>query len=395
MSAVPDIPPARHGHALLLAGIILVGLNLRPALSSISPVLEDIRLMLGLSAVTAGWLTTLPVFCLGLFAPLAPLLARRIGPERGILVALAVLAGGMLLRTRFGIPGLFAGTVIAGAGIGIAGVLLPGIVKRNFPAQADLMTGVYTMALCAGAALAAGFTVPLAQYFGSWRPAIASWALLAVLAALLWLPQVRHAHTLNSQAQVPARLWREPLAWQVTLFMGLQSSTAYIVFGWLPSILQARGLTPLAAGGWMSVSVMMQLITSLGGPWLARRARDQRGPIVLMLTLTAAGLFGCLYAPATQLPLWAVVLGLGQGGNFSLALSLLVLRTRNAATAAQLSGMAQGLGYTLAALGPLTIGMVREWSGSWQATGPLLALIVLGALIAGLAAGRDRKIGHD
>ncbi len=395
MSAVPDTPSVRRQHALLLAGIILVGLNLRPALSSISPVLEDIRLTLGLSAATAGWLTTLPVFCLGLFAPLAPVLARRIGPERGILVALAVLAGGMLLRTRFGIPGLFAGTVIAGAGIGIAGVLLPGIVKRNFPAQADLMTGVYTMALCAGAALAAGFTVPLAQYFGSWMPAIASWALLAVLAALLWLPQVRHAHTLNTQAQVPVRLWREPLAWQVTLFMGLQSSTAYIVFGWLPSILQARGLTPLAAGGWMSVSVMMQLITSLGGPWLARRARDQRGPIVLMLTLTAAGLFGCLYAPAAQLPLWAVVLGLGQGGNFSLALSLLVLRTRNAATAAQLSGMAQGLGYTLAALGPLTIGIVREWSGSWQATGPLLALIVLGALIAGLAAGRDRKIGHD
>lgn len=176
---------------LLLLGLILVALNLRPALSSMAPMLSEVSKTLGLSAAQAGLLTTLPVLCLGLFAPLAPILARRFGAERVVLGILLVLAGGIILRSSFGEVGLFAGSVLAGASIGVIGVLLPGIVKRDFPKQAGTMTGVYTMALCLGAAMAAGATVPLSEHFDrSWALGLGFWVVPALVAAMFWLPQV-------------------------------------------------------------------------------------------------------------------------------------------------------------------------------------------------------------
>lgn len=284
----------------------------------------------GLSAAAAGLLTTAPVLCLGLFAPLAPRLARRIGAERSVLLILFCLAGGIVLRSLFPVFGLFAGSVLAGASIGIIGVLLPGIVKRDFPRQAGVMTGVYTMALCLGAALAAGATAPLEKLFGNWELALAFWSLPAILAAAFWLPQTRQGQHAHRQAFRVIGLWRDPLAWQVTLYMGLQSSLAYIVFGWLPSILIDRGMTAVEAGLVLSGSVMLQLITALLAPWLAARARDQRLAVVLVMATTLAGLLGFLYAPLQTIWGWAVLLGLGQGGTFSIALALIVLRSRDA-----------------------------------------------------------------
>ena len=178
-----------------------------------------------------------------------------------------MLAGGIILRSSLGQVGLFAGSVLAGASIGVIGVLLPGIVKRDFPKQAGTMTGVYTMALCLGAALAAGATVPLAELLDdAWQPALAFWALPAIIAALIWLPQARQGQHAHRQAYRVTGLWRDPLAWQVTLYMGLQSSLAYTVFGWLPSILIDRGLSAVEAGLVLSGSVMVQLISALGWP---------------------------------------------------------------------------------------------------------------------------------
>ena len=249
IDAEADDDGVQHSHPLvsrpwlLLLGLVLVALNLRPALSSLSPLLSEVSSSLGLSAARAGLLTTLPVLCLGLFAPLAPILARRFGAERVVLGILLTLAAGILLRSAFGEVGLFAGSLIAGASIGIIGVLLPGIVKRDFAKQAGTMTGVYTMALCLGAALAAGASVPLSDYFGNnWNIGLGFWMLPALLAALCWLPQVGHKHGAHRVAYRVKGLLRDPLAWQVTLYMGLQSSLAYIVFGWVPSILIDRGL---------------------------------------------------------------------------------------------------------------------------------------------------------
>ncbi len=374
---------------LLLLGLVLVALNLRPALSSMAPVLGQVSAGLGLNASLAGLLTTLPVLCLGLFAPLAPVLARRFGSERVILGILASLALGIVVRSNFGAIGVFLGSLVAGASIGIIGVLLPGIVKRDFPQHAGTLTGVYTMALCLGAAMAAGATVPLAQHFdGSWALGLGFWALPALLAMLVWLPQARQGHGLHKVAYRVRGLWRDPLAWQVTLYMGLQSSLAYIVFGWLPSILIGRGLSPTAAGLVLSGSVIVQLASSLSAPWLATRGKDQRLAIVLVMLTTLAGLFGCLYAPLAGLWGWAVLLGLGQGGTFALALTLIVLRSKDAHVAANLSSMAQGVGYTLASMGPFAVGLVHDLSGGWAAVGWIFAVLGVGAIVFGLGAGR-------
>lgn len=382
-------PPVVLRPWLLLLGLVLVALNLRPALSSVAPLLGVVSDSLGLSAAQAGLLTTLPVLCLGIFAPLAPILARRFGTERVVLGILLTLGGGIVLRSCLGEVGLFAGSILAGASIGVIGVLLPGIIKRDFAGHAGTMTGVYTMALCLGAALAAGATVPLSHYLGdSWAMGLGFWALPALLAAIFWLPQVGKRQGAHNVAYRVQGLLRDPLAWQVTLYMGLQSSLSYIVFGWLPSILIGRGLTPTDAGLVMSGSVIVQLATALTAPWLATRGKDQRLAIVLVMGLTLAGLFGCLYAPMDSLWSWAVVLGLGQGGTFSLALTLIVLRSRDSHVAANLSGMAQGVGYTLASLGPLAVGVVHEVTGGWDALGWIFAVIGLCAIVAGLGAGR-------
>ncbi|UVJ44913.1 CynX/NimT family MFS transporter [Pseudomonas sp. LS1212] len=374
---------------LLLLGLILVALNLRPALSSMAPLLSDVSQSLGLSAAQAGLLTTLPVLCLGLFAPLAPVLARRFGSERVVLGILVMLAAGIALRSSLGSVGLFAGSILAGASIGVIGVLLPGIVKRDFAQQAGTMTGVYTMALCLGAAMAAGATVPLSEHLGdSWAMGLGFWLLPALVAALFWLPQAKQGHGAHQVAYRVRGLFRDPLAWQVTLYMGLQSSLAYIVFGWLPSILISRGLTATEAGLVLSGSVIVQLASSLTAPWLATRGRDQRPAILIVMLLTLAGLFGCLYAPIEGLWGWAVVLGLGQGATFSLALTLIVLRSRDSHVAANLSGMAQGIGYTLASMGPFAVGIVHDMTGGWDALGWIFGVIGVGAIVAGLGAGR-------
>ncbi|WP_095106201.1 CynX/NimT family MFS transporter [Pseudomonas sp. Irchel 3E20] len=386
---VQHAPPVVLRPWLLLLGLVLVALNLRPALSSMAPLLGEVSRNLGLSAAQAGLLTTLPVLCLGLFAPLAPVLARRFGAERVVLGILLTLGGGIVLRSSFGEVGLFAGSILAGASIGVIGVLLPGIVKRDFAKHAGTMTGVYTMALCLGAAMAAGATVPLSQHFGqNWAMGLGFWVVPAVLAAMFWLPQVGRRQGAHHAAYRVRGLLRDPLAWQVTLYMGLQSSLAYIVFGWLPSILIGRGLTPTQAGLVLSGSVIVQLASSLAAPWLATRGKDQRLAIVIVMLLALAGLFGCLYAPLDGLWGWAILLGLGQGGTFALALTLIVLRSRDAHVAANLSSMAQGFGYTLASMGPFAVGLVHDWTGGWTALGWIFGVIGLGAIIAGLGAGR-------
>jgi len=396
IDAEADDEQVQHSHPvlrrpwLLLLGLILVALNLRPALSSMAPMLSEVSKSLGLSASQAGLLTTLPVLCLGLFAPLAPVLARRFGAERVVLGILLTLAGGIIVRSSFGEIGLFAGSVLAGASIGVIGVLLPGIVKRDFPKQAGTMTGVYTMALCLGAAMAAGATVPLSEHFDkSWAMGLGFWVIPALVAALFWLPQVGQKQGTHNVAYKVRGLLRDPLAWQVTLYMGLQSSLAYIVFGWLPSILIGRGLTPTQAGLVLSGSVIVQLLSSLAAPWLATRGKDQRPAIVIVMVMTLGGLFGCLYAPIEGLWGWAILLGLGQGATFSLALTLIVLRSRDSHVAANLSSMAQGFGYTLASMGPFAVGIVHDWTGGWSAIGWIFGVIGLGAIAAGLGAGRS------
>lgn len=382
---------------LTLAGIVAVALNLRPALTSLAPLITAVRADTGLSAAQIGLLTTLPVLCLGLFGPLAPWLARRITAQATMAIFLAVLALGCGLRAVAPPWGLFLGAILAGAAIGVMGVLLPALLKQDFPHHAAQLTGVYTLVLCLGAGLAAGLTVPAMQLLGRrWEAGLAIWALPALLALIIWLPQLgrtqRHARTGRKTTDIaspsPRPIWRDALAWRVTIFMGLQSSLAYSVFGWLPLIFESRGLSPLQAGLLLSGSLGAQLFTALGAPWIATAWRDQRPAVALFVTLTLSGLLACIFAPLHLAWLWAALLGLGQGGTFSVALVLIVLRSRDAAVAGRLSGMAQGAGYTLAAMGPLLVGILHDWRGDWLAVSGLFCLVASVALWAGLGAGR-------
>ena len=380
--------------------MVLVGLNLRPALSGVAPLLTEIRGDLGLSTTFGGLLTTAPVLCLGLFGPVAPRLARRFGIETTIFAVMLLLAFGTVLRCLGGAALLFLGAIVAGASIGIIGVLLPGLVKRDFPDRMGLATGAYTMALCFGAAAAAGLTAPAEHWLaglgfaGRWRPALAVWAVPALVAALAWAPQLARA---SRTAAMPARppvkgLWRQPLAWQVTFFMGLQSSLSYCVFGWLAPILQDRGLTPVESGFVVSVSALVQVGSAMVAPMLTGKGPDQRWMVVVTLGMVIVGLMGAVAAPLSTLWLWALVLGLGQGSTFAVALMLIVLRTGDPETASALSGMAQSVGYTLAAMGPFAVGLIKATTGSWDAVQVLFLVLAAACVVAGLGAGRNRVI---
>ena len=394
-AAAAGATAAGRGMRLLLGvGLVLIAFNLRPVFSSVSVLLPEILSTTGLSDLGAGLLTTLPVVCLGLFAPAAPWLAQRLGTERTFLVLLLVLAFGTALR-GFGTWPLFLGQTLAGACIAVGNVLLPGLVKRDFPDRVPLMTGLYTMALCGGAAVAAGITVPLEGAFGhSWPVALAAWALPAGVAAAVWLPQVssRGARAKPARYRVVG-LWRDPLAWQVTLFMGLQSSLAYSVFGWLAPILRQRGLDAVSAGAVVSVDVLVQVASCLVTPAVAARCRDQRAVNLFLSACAAGALAAFVFAPPWLVWPLAVVQGIGQGGLIAIAITMIVLRSPDSRVAAHLSGMAQCIGYLLASTGPLVVGVIRGLTGGFSAAAVLFGLI--GLLLAGfgLGAGRSLHVG--
>jgi MFS transporter, CP family, cyanate transporter len=385
----------RAGRIFLGASLVLIAFNLRPLFSSTSALLPELKSELHLSALGAGALTTLPVVCLGLFSPLAPRLARRFGAERTMLGVLLLLALGTALRGLAPLAALFLGTALAGAGIAVGNVLLPGLVKRDFPHRSALMTGLYTMALCGGAAGAAGLTLPIERLLGgSIHGALAAWALPAAAVAVVWLPQLAHGarRPAGGGARI-AGLWRDRLAWNVTLFMGFQSALAYSVFGWLVPILRERGLDPVLAGSVVSMSVMVQAMSCLAVPHIAVRGRDQRGINVALCALAVLALVGLLFAPLSTVWLWAALQGVGQGGLIAAAMTVIVLRSGDPQVAAQLSSMAQCVGYLLAALGPLVVGLIRGRTGGfgWCA----LLFVVLGAVAAfnGWRAGRAIQVG--
>jgi CP family cyanate transporter-like MFS transporter len=387
-------PPANRWLRLLLAvSLILIAFNLRTVFSSLSTVLPEVMRAFGMTPSMASVLTTLPVLCLGLFSFPTPGLARRYGAERVILGCLLAVVAGNALRGFAVPPVLFAGTFLAGAGIAMVNVLLPGLVKRDFPKNIAAMTGLYTMALCGGAATAAALTVPLSKALGGWPQALAAWAVPALVVLGLWLPQALSTrHDARAGGARVGSLLGNRLAWQVTLFMGLQSAMAYIVFGWLAPILRERGLDAVTSGLVLSVSIMVQMGACLAAPALAMRGRDQR-PVVLALELaTIIGFIGCYALPLWSVWIWSVLLGMGQGGLLAVAMTIIILRSPDVHVAAKLSGMAQGFGYIIAATGPLLVGVLRDASGSYFEPTVLFVAFGVTSTLCGLAAGRNRLV---
>ncbi len=379
----------------MLVGLGVVALNLRPAVTSVGPLLQEVVQSLGFDRTEAGILTTLPVLCFGLIGPVAPVLGRRFGAENVIFAALIGVAIACAMRLVPSAPLLYASGVLAGLSIGLMNVLLPGIVKRDFPSRVGAVTGFYTMMLCVGAAGAAALAPQVELAFGTvWTVALAVWGLLALLALPAWAPMRAHFHSAPRAAIAETRnLWTNALAWQVTIYLGLASSLAYSVFGWGAKILQDRGMDVPSSGWMLGLSILLQGAGAQVAPLMSSKRGDLRFAALLMMGFGLVGLLGYLFAPMGIMWLCSIVLGIGQGGAFAIALTMIAQRGGNPQTAARLSGMTQSVGYVMGALaGPLAVGLVHDAFGGWPPVAILFTIITLGAAICALGAGRVRTV---
>ncbi|QXJ24001.1 MFS transporter [Actinomadura graeca] len=391
---------ARRAVFVQIALIVVVAVNLRPALAAVGPVLTEIREGFHLSGTAAGALTTLPLVFFGSYGLLAPFLRRAPRSETLLVTAMALLVAGLLLRLVDAPFPLFAGSLVAGIAISIGNIAMPAIIKRDHPGSITTVTSIYTVAITVGACLASGLAVPVEDAFdASWRLPLGLLAIPASIAGAIWLPRAlraaraaRSAPSAPSARGVAALVWRSGLAWQVTIFMGVQSLLAYVVLGWLPTICQDRGMDEAPAGYALALSAATQAFGSLAVPVIERRTRDQRPLVFATAALSMVGFTGVAWAPIGSIWCWTVVLGLGQGLGFATALSFIGLRAHDAQVATQLSGMAQGVGYVIAALGPLAVGALHDVTGNWSV--PIAGVLVVAALmtIPGAAAGRNRSI---
>ena len=373
---------------LLVAAIIVLAANLRPAITGVGPLIGQISAGTGLSAGLSGLVTTVPLIAFGCVSPLAPRIARRVGLERTIFLGMIGLAIGSIVRAAGNPAALLAGMLLVGAGVAVGNVLLPSLIKRDFPTQVGLMTGMYVTVMNVFAGLGSGVSVPLARRLG-WQGSLGFWLLLALLGLVVWIPRLREHHVPD-----PARgstFWRSPLAWQMTLFMGLQSLLFYVNIAWLPTLLHSRGFS-LALSGWL---VSLVQIVSLPGtfiiPIVAQRQRRQTSLVAATSLTFLIGYVGLL---VTTSHFWSIVsvvfVGFGSGVSISLALAFFSLRTRTHQNAGQVSGMAQSVGYVLAALGPLVVGYLYARTGNW--TGPLILLLIAVLLMTWAGFGASRSI---
>ncbi|HAD4753053.1 TPA_asm: MFS transporter [Salmonella enterica subsp. enterica serovar Typhi str. CT18] len=386
-------PRGKQG-ALLIAGILMIATTLRVTFTGAAPLLETIRTDYGLSTAQTGLLTTLPLLAFALISPLAAGIARRFGMERSLFAAMLLICAGIALRSLPSAALLFAGTAIIGCGIALGNVLLPGLIKRDFSQHVARLTGAYSLTMGAAAALGSALVVPLALHGFGWRSALLMLMLFPLLAFLIWLPQwrtTRLANLSSSRALHERGIWRSPLAWQVTLFLGLNSLIYYVIIGWLPTILISHGYSEAQAG---SLHGLLQLATAAPGlaiPLILHRFNVQRWIAALVSLLCALGAAG-LWFVLGQAIIWTLLFGFGSGATMILGLTFIGLRASSAHQAAALSGMAQSVGYLLAACGPPVMGKLHDASGSWYL--PLSGVTVLAIIMAifGLYAGRDREI---
>jgi len=390
---------------LVLLGLLLVGANLRASITSVGPVLDELRDELALPSAAASALISLPVLAFAVVSPFAPALARRLGLEPTLALALGTLATGIVLRSLPVTGLIWVGTALLGIAIAVVNVELPALVKRDFPERIGQVTGAYSAVQAVFAAAAAGLAVPIAGSVESgWRLAIGVWAGLAIIALAVFAPQLRRHHVVPAAADdialemttggapVGRSPWRSALAWQVTAFMGLQSVCYYSLITWLPTIERAMGIGAAEAGVHQLVFNAAGIIGSIAASALIPRFRDQRLLGGVGAAVIGVALLGILLLPALMV-LWALLAGAAGGLCIVLALSMFGLRTANHSQAAALSGMAQAAGYLVAAAGPIAVGVLHDVTGTWQASIVLLVVVDLLLIVAAQFAGRRRVLG--
>ncbi|UOQ84225.1 CynX/NimT family MFS transporter [Gracilibacillus salinarum] len=387
----------KHYTILFITGIILLAFNLRPAITSVGPIIGIIREDLAISNWSAGFLTSLPLIAFAIMSPLAPRIANRTSNEKALLYGLFVLLAGILIRSTSSIVLLFAGTVLIGVGIAIINVILPSLIKSNFPNKIGLMTGVYTTSMSVVAATASGLSVPLTTSLDlGWKWSLASWSILAVVGIITWTfamnkSPVKHEQELYEPSTT--KLLRSPVAWQVTLFMGSQSFLFYVTISWLAEILISHGFASSSAGWYVAYMQFISLPATFFTPVIAGKLSNQK-PVVAVFGVIGMIGYLMLYLEPGHLGTFVAItlIGIMLGASISLALALLGLRSTNARQAAELSGMAQSFGYTLASIGPIVIGLLFDMTNSWKPS--ILTILVMGVvlIIFGLGASRNKFV---
>jgi MFS transporter, CP family, cyanate transporter len=397
-AAAPPTPKALPMKAAFaLAGILLVAVNLRAAITSLGALLDEVRVGLGLSGALAGVVTTLPALSFAAFGALTPWLTRRFSPARVLVGAMAALAVGEVLRALTGSPVVFVLlSALALAGIAVANVLLPVLVKAYFPARTGLVTGVYTMTLIAGTTAASAASVPIAEAFGSWRVGLGIWAVIAVVAMLPWLRAGLRRQVPVPRAPLHSRVrpGRTGLGWAMALYFGTQSLSGYATMGWLAQIFRDSDYTPTDAGLLLAGVTAVGVPFALLMPTMAGRLRNLRPLVLAMSAAMVASYVGLAIAPHGGAVAWVVLLAFGQAA-FPLALAMIGMRARTAEGTVALSAFAQSTGYLIAALGPFLVGVLYETTGGWTLPMGFLIAAALVQGVAGLMAARPRFIEDE
>ncbi|CUK21943.1 Inner membrane transport protein YeaN [Achromobacter sp. 2789STDY5608615] len=389
--------PASQRPVLLIVGILFIAMALRAPVTGVPPLVGLIREQLGLSNTAAGMLITLPLLAFAVVSLVSAGMARRHGLERTLFFALLLIGGGIVLRSQGQAWALYAGTAVIGSGIAIGNVLLPSLLKRDFPQRLAGLTSAYVLTMSIAAGAASALAVPLASLAGGdWRISTLCMLVIPLAGALLWLPQLaNHTPPASSTAHAPhgGRLWHSPLAWQVTLYLGINSFVFYVGVSWLPAILRDAGYSAERAG---SLHGLLQLMSAGPALFLApvvRRMKDQRAAAFCSAAASLVAFSGLIVAPRWA-TLWIVLLGLGTGGGIILGLMFVGLRASHAQQAAALSGMAQCIGYLFAASGPTLVGALHDRLGGWSVALGLCAGLCVAMAGCGLLAGRNIQVGQ-
>ncbi|GGW63635.1 CP family cyanate transporter-like MFS transporter [Winogradskyella epiphytica] len=386
----------KASRTLLLVGVLFISVNLRPALSSIGPLIDMIRQDIGLSDTLLGLLTTLPLIAFGIVSTITPLFTKRFGIGNTILGAMVLLTSGIIIRSFGSIFELYLGTILLGIAIAFGNVLIPAIIKRNFPHKAGFVTSLYSGIMSLGAAIAAGLSVPLAVELNlGWRGSLGVWAVLAIIAMVIWIPNLKRINRTpprRSFKEAMRKLSGTVLVWKLALYMGFQSLAFYVILAWLPAILIDRGYDASYAGWMLSLSQATGIIGAIIIPIWAGSRKDQRLVIVSLIIIEVLALIGLMLPGIGMVELWVGLIGMVLGGTFGLALLLIVLRSKDAETAAELSGIVQSIGYFIAASGPFIVGLIYDLTHVWNYGLMLLVVISILKLLMGIDVGKNRKI---
>lgn len=381
---------------LLILGIVFIALTLRSPLTSVGPIIDEIRKALHISNVAAGFITTIPLLAFAIVSPIVPKIARKITVEKSLLFATIILAIGIVLRSSGSISMLFIGTALIGIGISFGNVLLPSLIKLKFPLKVGIMTAIYTVAMNSSASLAAGVSYPISTLRYGWQGTLGIWIIFAILAIIIWMPQTKNVQlekppTLAEQHEKKP-MWRYPLAWIIMLAMGFQSMLFYTTAAWIPEMFKAQGLSAGQAGAMFSILQIAQIPMTFITPIIASKLKDQRPIVVFFGILYIIGFGGLLIGLTDYSALWMICIGLAGGASFSTCMMFFSLRAKDAFESADLSGFAQSLGYLCAAIGPVLYGYIHDKYDSFDTANFMYIIVVIISVTASFIAAKNRYV---